>query len=194
MESTAKKGKLFVISGPSGVGKGTLVGMLRGIYPKVVLSVSATTRKPRQGEIDGVHYFFLQKKDFKKRIEAGEFLEYAEFSENYYGTSKKFVEKMLEDGKNLILEIDVCGAIQVKNKLQNTVLIFIEPPSVEELSKRLFKRKTENGQEIQKRLNAVKNELAKKNEFDHIMINDNLDTALKTLEYIVATEINKADN
>ena len=136
MANSLKKGTLFVISGPSGVGKGTLVSMLRQNHPEIKLSVSATTRNPRPGEINGVHYFFLTKEDFKNRIESGEFLEWAEFSGNFYGTNKNFVEKMLKDGHNIILEIEVQGALQVKNKLQEAILIFIEPPCFEELKLR----------------------------------------------------------
>lgn len=194
MASLFKKGILFVISGPSGVGKGTLVGMLRENHPEIAVSISATTRKPRRGEVDGVHYFFLTQEDFKNRVESGDFLEWAQFSDNFYGTNKKFVEKMLDEGKSLVLEIDVCGALQVKNKMSEAVLIFIEPPSIDELKKRLFKRKTESEEEIQKRLNIVKSELEKKHEFNHIMVNDNLNNALDTLERIVMKEINKAED
>ncbi len=186
-----KKGTLFVISGPSGVGKGTLVSMLIKKHTELKLSVSATTRKPRQGEVYGEHYFFLERADFKKRIEAGEFLEWAEFSGNLYGTNKKFVEKMLDDGQDIILEIDVQGAVQVKNKLEEAVLIFIEPPSLEELQERLFKRSTESDEEIQRRLSAVKKELKQKHIFNYILINDNLDKAFQDLEKIILKEIGR---
>lgn len=189
MINSDKKGILFVISGPSGVGKGTLIEMLRKNHPEFAISISSTTRKPRSGEIDGVNYFFLEKEEFKTRIELGEFLEWAEFSGNLYGTSKKFVEKMLEEGQNIILEIDVCGALQVKNKLKNTVLIFIEPPFFEELKMRLFKRSTETEEEIQKRLNIVKSELEQKHEFNYVMINDDIDSTYKKLENIILKEI-----
>jgi len=189
MINSVKKGILFVISGPSGVGKGTLVSMLRKNHLEIKLSVSATTRNPRPGEVDGVHYFFLTKEDFKNRIESGEFLEWAEFSGNFYGTNKNFVEKMLKDGKNIILEIDVQGALQVKNKLREAILIFIEPPCFEELKLRLLKRSTESEEEIQKRLAVVKGELQQKKEFNYVMVNDNLDTAFKKLEDIVLKEI-----
>jgi len=189
MTNSLKKGALFVISGPSGVGKGALVSKLRANHPEIKLSVSATTRNPRPGEINGVHYFFLTKEDFKNRIELGEFLEWAEFSGNFYGTNKKFVEKMLEEGQSIILEIDVQGAIQVKSQLKDAVLIFIEPPSFEELKSRLVKRSTESDEEIQKRLSAVKRELEQKNEFNYIIVNDNLDIALKNLETIILKEI-----
>ena len=194
MANSLKKGTLFVISGPSGVGKGTLVSMLRKNHPEIKLSVSATTRNPRPGEINGVHYFFLTKEDFKNRIESGEFLEWAEFSGNFYGTNKNFVEKMLKDGHNIILEIDVQGALQVKNKLQEAILIFIEPPCFEELKLRLLKRSTETEEEIQKRLAVVKSELQQKQEFNYVIVNDNLDTAFKNLENIILKEIDGIKN
>ena len=194
MANSLKKGTLFVISGPSGVGKGTLVSMLRQNHPEIKLSVSATTRNPRPGEINGVHYFFLTKENFKKRIESGEFLEWAEFSGNFYGTNKNFVEKMLKDGHNIILEIDVQGALQVKNKLQEAILIFIEPPCFEELKLRLLKRSTETEEEIQKRLAVVKSELQQKQEFNYVIVNDNLDTAFKNLENIILKEIDGIKN
>lgn len=188
-----KKGTLFVISGPSGVGKGTLVAMLRKNHPEITMSVSATTRYPRPGEINGEHYFFLTKEDFQSRVDAGEFLEWAEFSGNYYGTNKKFVENMIENGQNIILEIDVKGALQVKDKMTGAVLIFIEPPSLEELQKRLFKRRTESEVEIQKRLAIVKSELDKVREFSYKVINDNLDNAYCELESIILKEISKVN-
>ena len=194
MANSLKKGTLFVISGPSGVGKGTLVSMLRQNHPEIKLSVSATTRNPRPGEINGVHYFFLTKEDFKNRIKSGEFLEWAEFSGNFYGTNKNFVEKMLKDGQNIILEIEVQGALQVKNKLQEAIMIFIDPPSFEELKSRLLKRSTESEEEIQKRLAVVKTELHQKKEFNYVMVNDNLDTALQNLETIILKEIDGIKN
>ena len=190
MTNSAKKGTLFVISGPSGVGKGTLVSMLRKKHPDISLSISATTRQPRPGEIDTLHYFFLTKEDFKNRIDEGEFLEWAEFSGNCYGTNKKFVEKSLNKGKNIILEIDVCGALQVKSKMPEAVLIFIEPPSLEALKSRLFKRNTESEKEVQNRLDIVKGEIEKKHEFNYVMMNDNLQEAYNTLENIILKEIN----
>lgn len=193
MTNSFKKGTLFVISGPSGVGKGTLVAMLRENHPEVTMSVSATTRYPRPGEINGEHYFFLTKEDFQSRVDAGEFLEWAEFSGNYYGTNKKFVENMIENGQNIILEIDVKGALQVKDKMTGAVLIFIEPPSLEELQKRLFKRRTESEVEIQKRLAIVKSELDQVNEFSYKVINDNLDNAYCELESIILKEISKVN-
>ena len=180
-----KKGKLFVISGPSGVGKGTLVNLLKIKHPEIVLSVSATTRKPRPGEINAQHYFFVKTETFLDRIEKGKFLEWAEFAGNYYGTDTAFVEENLNQGKNVILEIDVKGALQVKEKMDSAILIFIEPPSMEELKSRLFKRKTESEEEIQKRLAIVKSELDQKNKFDYIIINKYLSPAYSELENVI---------
>ncbi len=189
MKESAKKGILFVISGPSGVGKGTLVNILRQNCHEIILSVSATTRKPRRDEINGTHYFFLEKEDFENRIKTGEFLEWAEFSGNLYGTSREFVDEMLKKGQNILLEIDVQGAIQVKQKLPESILIFIEPPSLEELKARLFKRKTESEEEIENRLTIVKSELKHKHDFNYCVLNDDLDEAFKTLEKIVFKEL-----
>lgn len=193
MTNSVKKGCLFVIAGPSGVGKGTLVSMLREKYPQIGFSVSATTRKPRQGESDGVQYFFLTREDFEKRIQAGEFLEWAEFSGNLYGTNKNFVQKILDEGKSIILEIEVQGAVQVKSKVPESVLIFIKPPSFEELKNRLVKRSTETEAEVEKRLAQVKRELEQAHEFNYVMVNDDLDKAFAELEKIVLNEIEKAN-
>lgn len=179
------KGKLFVISGPSGVGKGTLVNLLKLKHPDLVLSVSATTRKPRPGEVDGEHYFFVEKDVFLDRVEKGKFLEWAEFAGNYYGTDSKFVEENIEQGKNVILEIDVKGALQVKEKKNDAKLIFIEPPSLEELKLRLFKRKTDSDKDIEKRLKIVASELETKKEFTYFIVNAFLNQAYTELENIV---------
>ncbi len=194
MINSSKKGTLFVISGPSGVGKGTLVSMLMLNHTELTLSVSATTRKPRWNEVNGTHYHFLEREDFENRIQEGEFLEWAEFSGNLYGTSRKFVEEMLENGQDVILEIDVQGAIQVKHKINKAVLIFIEPPSLEELKKRLFRRKTDSDEEIEKRLAIVKNELLQRNEFNYVILNDDLNEAFNSLENIIHTKLNGVKN
>ena len=147
-----KKGKLFVISGSSGVGKGTLLKKLIEKNPKLEVSISATTRQPRPGEIDGVNYFFTDKDEFLKEVENGDFLEWAEFNGNYYGTKQAWVERNLNKGRNLILEIETKGALQIKNKMPDSVLIFIMPPSIEELEHRLRGRNTEDEETIQGRL------------------------------------------
>ena len=133
--------KLFVISGCSGVGKGTVINEFMKRNKDFILSVSCTTRNPRQGEVDGVNYFFITKEQFEKNIQEDKFLEYAQFAGNYYGTKKKYIKQKFEEGFNIILEIETNGALQVKEKMPEAILIFIAPPSVEELEKRLRGRK-----------------------------------------------------
>lgn len=187
-----KRGNIFVISGPSGVGKGTLLALLLKKHPEITLSVSATTRTPRPGETDKVNYFFITKEEFCKKIKNGEFLEWAEFAGNYYGTYQQCVEEILDQGLDIALEIDVKGALQIKNKLNDAILIFIAPPSYDELERRLKERNTDSEEAINKRLSIVKSELDKISEFDYKVINNTLETALKKLETII--EKHKADN
>ena len=156
-----KKGKLFVFSGPSGVGKGTLNAMLFAEFgDQIAFSVSATTRAPREGEIDGKHYFFITKQEFEKRIANNDFLEYAQFAGNSYGTPRSYVMSLLEQGKNVLLEIEVQGAMQVRERMSESVSIFILPPSFEELENRLRGRGTETEEKILARLETAKKELA----------------------------------
>ncbi|MGN1125610.1 MAG: guanylate kinase, partial [Candidatus Gastranaerophilaceae bacterium] len=150
--------KLFVISGSSGVGKGTIIKRFLEKNPDFKLSISCTTRAKRAGEKHGVNYYYLTREEFKNAVNRGEFLEWAEFSGNCYGTNQKFVQDCLDNDENLLLEIDTQGALQVKEKMQNAVLIFILPPSIEELERRLRGRGTESEEAIQKRLNTVKSE------------------------------------
>ena len=181
--------KLFVISGSSGVGKGTVIGGFLKRNPQFTLSISCTTRKMRPGEVDGVNYFFLSKDEFKDCIDNNKFLEWAEFAGNFYGTKQKYIHQCLEEGKNLILEIDTQGAIQVKQKMPEAVLIFIAPPSFEILEKRLRGRHTEDEETIQKRLEAVKKELERAENFDYKVINDDVDRAIQNLEDIIKGEL-----
>ena len=141
---TNKNGQLIVYSGPSGVGKGTILAPLLAERDDLVLSVSATTRKPRDGEIDGVHYHFVSREQFEEFIKDGEMLEYAEYNGNFYGTPKRFVQKELENGKNVVLEIETKGALQIKTIFPQAVLIFVMPPSFAELENRLRLRATES--------------------------------------------------
>lgn len=180
-----KIGKLFVISGSSGVGKGTLLEMLLKQHPGLKLSISATTRSPRPGEVDGVNYFFTKREDFLESVENGEFLEWAEFNGNCYGTKEAWVTKTLNKGGNLILEIETKGALQIKAKLPDTVLIFILPPSLEELEHRLRGRNTEDEQTIQGRLKEAYREIECSKDYDYRVVNDNLERALKELEGII---------
>ena len=175
--------KLIVLSGPSGVGKGTIVQELlkKGDY---ALSISCTTRAPREGEEDGVSYFFIGKKHFEKTIEEGGFLEYSNHFGNLYGTPKAFVEKQLET-HNVILEIEVNGALQVKRNHPEALLIMIVPPSVEELKARLIKRGSEDDRSIAERLSRMDYELSKQNEYDFTVVNDDLFTAVVEIEDII---------
>ncbi len=178
------QGRLFIISGCSGVGKGTLLKLFLEKNPSVKLSISATTRKPRQGEKDGVNYFFTSKEEFKKSVENDEFLEWAEFSGNYYGTKKSFVERTLSKGNDLILEIEVKGANQVKLKMPDAKTIFIMPPSIQVLEERLRGRNTEDEETIKKRLKEVSREIEAGKSFDYRIVNDKLESALNNLEQI----------
>ena len=180
-----KSGNLFVISGSSGVGKGTLISLLLKNNPNIILSISYTSRKPRPQEEDGVNYFFREKEEILKAIENDEFLEWAQYSDNIYGTKKKYVEKKLSEGYNLILEIDTQGALKVKEKMPEATLIFILPPSKKDLEERLRGRHTETEEAIQKRLAFVESELNNSSLYDYKIVNDNLEDALKKLEDII---------
>ncbi len=183
------RGKLFVISGPSGAGKGTLRKELFRRVPGLVYSVSVTTRKPRAGEKDGVDYFFISKEEFERMKRKGELLEWAEVHGNLYGTPRKFVESKLEEGKSVVLEIDVQGALQVKRSFPEAVLIFILPPSEEELIRRLKKRGTETEKEMELRLKNAQWEMDKMDIYDYAIINDDVEQASDELVKIVTKEI-----
>ena len=177
--------KLFVISGSSGVGKGTVIKEFLNRHPEFKLSISCTTRGMREGEIHGKNYFFLSVDEFKNCAENGEFLEWAEFSGNLYGTKKSFVEECLEKGENLILEIDTKGALNVKKIMPEAVLIFIAPPSLEELEARLRGRHTETEEAIQKRLASIKLEIENSKQFDYVIVNDTVENAVSKLEGLI---------
>jgi len=178
-------GKLFVIVGPSGVGKGTLVKHLMNRVPYLFLSISATTRSPRKDEKDGINYYFLKTNEFEELIKAGDFIEWATIYGNYYGTLREKVEQKLSLPTDVILEIDVQGARQIKENADKAVFIFIKPPSDEELKERLRERGTETADEIEKRLSIAIEELKTESEFDHVIINDNLNEAIDRLVDII---------
>lgn len=182
------KGKLMVISGPSGVGKGTIVNKLLARRPNVSLSISCTTRAPREGEKEGVSYFFITKEKFKELIDCGGLLEYSEHFGNFYGTPRKFVGDRLKEG-DVILEIEVDGALKVKQAMPEAVLVMIAPPSREELYARLKGRSTEGEDEISRRLDRADYELSKRPFYDYVIINDDLETAVDKVEAILKKEI-----
>ena len=187
-----KKGLLLVISGPTGCGKGTVLKRLMEMSDDFVFSVSATTRAPREGEVNGVNYHFISKEDFEKRIENGAMLEYACFCENYYGTPKKEAEEVLDAGKNLILEIEVNGAMQIKEKFPDAVLIMLLPPDHKTQAARLRGRGTETEEVIEKRLATAKFELSHLPHYDYAVINRDggIDESAKAILDIVSAEKN----
>lgn len=182
---------LMAVSGPAGVGKGTIVKTIIAKRDDVVESVSCTTRKPRAGEIDGKHYFFLSKEEFLRRIEEKDFLEYDEHFGNYYGTPRSFVEETLKT-KSVILEIDVVGSLNVKKEFPELVLVMIAPPSVEELKRRLIGRGSEDEESLKTRLARLDYELAQRDKYDYYIVNDDLDTAIAEVEAILDDEGNTA--
>jgi guanylate kinase len=175
---------ILVITGPSGVGKGTLIRLLLDRFPGMALSVSATTRAPRPGEEDGVDYRFLSPEEFQRRIDAGEFLEWAEYAGHRYGTLKSELER---DADPLVLEIEVQGARQVRERVPEATSVFIAPPSDEALRTRLVGRGSDDPEQIEKRLDVAREELAAREEFDHVVVNDDLDAAVQDLAELVAT-------
>ena len=180
-----RKGSLYVFTGPSGAGKGTLLSRLREQDDRLFYSISATTRAPRPGETDGVQYYFLTKADFEQKIAQNAFLEYACYVENYYGTLEAPVNEKLDEGYDVILEIEVQGAMQVHEKRPDAVMVFIAPPSFEELAARLRGRGTEDEEKVLKRLETAKEELGHQDEFDYVVVNDEIDRAVEEIKAII---------
>lgn len=177
-----KNAKLIIFTGPSGVGKGTILAdFFKKADNNIVYSISNTTRKPRDGEINGMHYFFVAKDEFEKLIEEDAFLEHALYSGNYYGTNKKFVDEKISNGKSVLLEIELQGALDVMKKRPDAVTIFIKPPTFEELEKRLRGRHSEDEESIKKRLEAAKQELNNTDKFNYVIENDIVERAVDEL-------------
>lgn len=179
------KGSLFVITGPSGAGKGTVLKEVIKNLDRLYFSVSATTRKPREGEVDGVHYHFLTKERFEELIAGDRFLEYAQYAENYYGTPLDPVLEQLEQGNDVILEIELQGALQVKQRMPQAVLVFIAPPSFEELEDRLRGRGTETEEVILRRLAIARQECANMDQFHYVVVNDEVADAADRLRAVM---------
>lgn len=179
------KGVLYVVSAPSGCGKGTILETVLKNNCNLYYSVSATTRNPRAGEIDGVNYYFHTKEEFQELIDTKGVLEYAQFCDNYYGTPRKHVEEKLEQGFDVILEIETKGAMQIKKNFPDAVSIFILPPSISELHRRLDKRRTESEDVIEKRLSEAKREIECAENYDYIMLNGELEKAILDFEAII---------
>ena len=186
-----KKGFLLVISGPSGVGKGTVLHDLMNTQKNLVYSVSVTTRKQRPGEIEGVSYFFKSHEEFEKMIEEDKFLEYAKVHDNYYGTPKDFVEEKINEGKIVILEIDVQGALNVKKNIDNGVYIFLAPPSLSEIKNRIVNRGTETESDINLRMHNARKELSYIKDYDYLVVNDHLNSAINLVNEIINAEKHK---
>ena len=189
----SERGILVVFSGPSGSGKDTVLNKLCEIDSDVKVSVSMTTREKRDGEIDGVHYYFVTKEYFEKRIAENRMLEYAEYAKNYYGTPADPVDEMLEQGKSVILKIEVQGAEQIRNRYDDVISIFLMPPSLRVLEQRLRGRGTEDEETIQHRLFIAKEEIRKAYDYDYVVINETIDQAAEDIRAILCSEKRKIE-
>lgn len=187
------RGVLIVISGPSGAGKGTICKALLEKHKDLYLSVSATTRSPREGEVEGVNYYFLTREQFKTKVSENGFLEHAEVYGNCYGTPKANVEQMLEEGKDVILEIDIQGALRVKENFEEGVFIFILPPSMEELKQRIIKRGSETKESLMTRFKAAYQEINYISKYNYAVVNDTVEVAAGKVEAIIAAEKCRVD-
>jgi guanylate kinase len=181
--------RVFVITGPSGVGKGTLIRGLMERHPQLELSVSATTRAPRPGEADGIDYHFLSREEFDRRVSDGAFVEHADYAGRSYGTLRSELEARVRSGTPVVLEIEVQGARQVRAAMPEAVQVFIAPPSLDALRTRLIGRGTDDAEEVERRLRVAEQELAAQPEFGHVVVNDRLDEALEQLSTVVAGEL-----
>ena len=183
-----QRGVLYILSGPSGVGKDTVIKRLFEREPNLKYSVSMTTRDKRPGEEEGVDYFYKTKEEFEQLMEQGELLEYAKYVDNYYGTPRRYVEEMLEKGYNVFLEIEVQGALQVKESFPDGVFIFLIPPSLEELKRRIIGRGTETEESVMNRLQEAQKELKMMGEYDYLVVNDDVEVAVDNILSIIESE------
>ncbi|MDP3683356.1 MAG: guanylate kinase [Ignavibacteria bacterium] len=189
-----KIGNIIVIAAPSGTGKTTIIKAILKLIPEVVYSISATTREKRYNEVDGKDYFFIDEETFKQKIDNHQFVEWEKVYDYYYGTPKFFVEKIIWEGKSILLEVDVKGALAIKNVYPEANLVYILPPSLEELEKRLRERKTESEIDFQKRIERAKMELSLKDKFDYFIVNNNLNTAILEAKEVIEKITNKEMN
>ena len=187
-----KQGSIIVISAPSGTGKTTIVRRILGDFSQVVFSVSATTRKKREHEVEGVDYFFISEAEFKKKIQNNEFVEWELFYDYYYGTFRSFIDSRINNGKSVILEVDVHGALEIKRIYPDAILIYIAPPSLEELLIRLKKRQTENEEDLRKRIERAKMELSHKDKFDYFIVNNDLNIAYYEIKVLIGKIIDRS--
>ena len=193
MIKTKKRGQLYVISGPSGCGKDTIVNSLLKKNKNLWLSISCTSRAPRGNEKDGIEYFFLSEEEFEKEIENDGFLEYAKYAGNYYGTPKKSIEEHLNDGEDVILVIEIQGALKIKNLLPETLFIFILPPSMKELKRRLEGRGTEDKEKIDKRFLRAYEEINEVGKYNYVVVNDEVKNAVEKVNAILISEKCRVD-
>jgi len=190
----SQKGILVVVSGFSGAGKGTLMKALLNKYHNYALSISATTRNPREGEVDGREYFFVTREKFEGMIADDQLIEYAQYVNNYYGTPKDYVFRQMEEGKDVILEIEIQGALKVKERFPETLLLFVLPPSAEELRRRLIGRGTETMEVIEARLRRASEEAEGMDSYDYILVNDQLDVCVEEMHQLIQAQHSKVSN
>ena len=193
MIKTKKQGLLIVLSGPSGSGKNTVCDEVKKNNKNIWESISMTSRKPRKGEIDGKSYYFVTEEEFKKDIEDDNMLEYAKFAGNYYGTPKKNIQKHLDNGEDVILVIEIQGALQIKQKISHALFVFLLPPSMKELKRRLIDRNTESSSKVMERFERAYKEINELSKYNYVIVNDNVKDAAKKLESIILAERCRVD-
>lgn len=190
----SEQGILVVISGFSGAGKGTLLKAMMEKYHNYALSIPATTRSPREGEQNGKEYFFVNRESFEKMIEEGQLIEYAQYVNNYYGTPRQYVFQQMADGKDVILEIEIQGALKIKEQFSEALLLFVMPPNADELKRRLVGRGTESAEVIEARLHRAEEEAAGIDSYDYILINDNLEQCMEDMHQLIQAQHNRVSN